>query len=252
MTAAAETQIQIAGLGRIFPDGTQALEDVSLDIEKRTITTLLGPSGCGKSTLLRLLSGLDTPTTGSIDWRNGPPQPGEIGYVFQNATLMPWASVWENIYLPFRIKGVSRNTASEAIGSAIQLVALNGFEQHRPHQLSGGMQMRVSIARALATSPSLLLMDEPFGALDEITRFRLNDELLQIQSAIGCTIVFVTHSLYEAAYLSDQIAVMSPRPGKIIETRNVSLSSRESSIRSTAEFAELCGTLSALLSEGDG
>jgi NitT/TauT family transport system ATP-binding protein len=238
-------------ISRTFPDGTQALDNVSLDIPQGRITSLLGPSGCGKSTLLRIISGLDNASAGTIDWIGTAPETGEIGFVFQDATLLPWANVWDNIYLPFQIKGTSREAAKEAIENAVSLVALDGFEHHRPHQLSGGMRMRVSIARALATSPSLLLMDEPFGALDEMTRFRLNDDLLRIKEAINCTIIFVTHSVFEAVYLSDKIAVMSPRPGRLIAEKNIELTSRDPAIRCTAEFAQLCGSVSASLTESD-
>jgi NitT/TauT family transport system ATP-binding protein len=251
MTPPSEPLLTTNAISRIFPDGTQALDSVSLDIPQGHITSLLGPSGCGKSTLLRIISGLDEANTGTIDWQGTAPGSGKIGFVFQDATLLPWANVWDNIYLPFRIRRTSREAANEAIENAISLVELNGFEQHRPHQLSGGMRMRVSIARALATSPSLLLMDEPFGALDEMTRFRLNDDLLRIKEAINCTIVFVTHSVFEAVYLSDKIAVMSPRPGRLITEKNIELTSRDTAIRSTAEFAQACGETSLLLAEGE-
>ena len=251
MTPSSKPLLTTNAISRIFPDGTKALDSISLDINQGRITTLLGPSGCGKSTLLRIISGLDDASAGTIDWQGTAPETGEIGFVFQDATLLPWANVWDNIYLPFRIKGTSREAAKAAIENAVSLVELNGFEQHRPHQLSGGMRMRVSIARALATSPSLLLMDEPFGALDEMTRFRLNDDLLRIREAINCTIVFVTHSVFEAIYLSDKIAVMSPRPGRLIAEKDIELSSRDAAIRSTAEFAQLCGLVSASLTESD-
>ena len=249
MTLSAGNLVRITGISRTFPDGTAALENVSLTIRDASITTLLGPSGCGKSTLLRILSGLDSADTGTLDWNTAVPKPGDLGFVFQDATLLPWANVWDNIHLPFRIAGTPSPEVNEKIRGVISLVGLEGFEGHRPDQLSGGMRMRVSIARALATSPSILLMYEPFAALDEITRFRLNDDLLRIQEAINCTIVFVTHSVYEAVYLSDQIAVMSPRPGRIFAVRDIDLGSRNSTIRSSGEFAQTCGSISALLAE---
>jgi len=251
MTPPSKSLLSINAISRTFPNGTQALDNVSLDIPHGRITSLLGPSGCGKSTLLRIISGLDEASAGHIEWQEDAPNTGEIGFVFQDATLLPWANVWDNIYLPFRIKGTSHEVAKTAVEDAVSLVALNSFEQHRPHQLSGGMRMRVSIARALATSPSLLLMDEPFGALDEMTRFRLNDDLLRIKETINCTIVFVTHSVFEAVYLSDKIAVISPRPGRLIAEKSIELTSRDTAIRSTAEFAEACGKTSLLLAEGD-
>ena len=177
---------------------------------------LLGPSGCGKSTLLRLIAGLDRPDTGSLHWEAGaPPRPGDIGYVFQDATLLPWATAAENVWLPLRLRGVTRAAAAPDIAAALDRVGLRGFEEARPAQLSGGMRMRVSIARALVTRPRLLLMDEPFAALDEFTRHRLQDDLLTLWRDIGCTVVFVTHSIYEAAFLARRIVLMTPRPGRI-------------------------------------
>jgi NitT/TauT family transport system ATP-binding protein len=251
MTQTSTPLLTTKAISRTFPDGTVALDNVSLEVAQGSITSLLGPSGCGKSTLLRIISGLDEASAGTIDWQGAAPGTRGTGFVFQDATLLPWANVWDNIYLPFRIKGTSREAAKAAIESAVSLVDLGGFEQHRPHQLSGGMRMRVSIARALATSPSMLLMDEPFGALDEMTRFRLNDDLLRIKEAINCTIVFVTHSVFEAVYLSDKIAVMSPRPGRLIAEKEIELTTRDPAIRSTAEFAQLCGTVSASLTKSD-
>ncbi|NKB20907.1 MAG: ATP-binding cassette domain-containing protein [Alphaproteobacteria bacterium] len=251
MTPTSKPLLTTNNISRTFTDGTQALDNVSLNIPEGHITTLLGPSGCGKSTLLRIISGLDDASTGTTNWQNGAPQSGDIGFVFQDATLLPWANVWDNIYLPFRIQNTSRNDANEAIENAINLVDLNGFENHHPNQLSGGMRMRVSIARALATNPSVLLMDEPFGALDEMTRFRLNDDLLRIKEAVNCTVIFVTHSVYEAVYLSDKIAVMSPRPGRIIAEKEIDLGNRTAVLRATSEFAQSCGEISLLLTEGD-
>jgi NitT/TauT family transport system ATP-binding protein len=177
---------------------------------------LLGPSGCGKSTLLRLIAGLDQPDSGTLQWRSGaPPGPGEIGFVFQDATLLPWASSEDNVWLPLRLRGVARDAARAEIDSVLLRVGLGGFESARPAQLSGGMRMRVSIARALVTKPRLLLMDEPFAALDEFTRHRLQEDLLALWRDIGCTVVFVTHSIYEAAFLARRIVLMTPRPGRI-------------------------------------
>jgi NitT/TauT family transport system ATP-binding protein len=177
---------------------------------------LLGPSGCGKSTLLRLIAGLDQPDHGTLHWDAGaPPAPGEVGYVFQDATLLPWASAEDNVWLPLRLRGIARDAARSEIDSALSRVGLGGFESARPAQLSGGMRMRVSIARALVTKPRLLLMDEPFAALDEFTRHRLQEDLLTLWRSIGCTIVFVTHSIYEAAFLAQRIILMTPRPGQI-------------------------------------
>ena len=208
--------LTIDAVGRRFPTGTVALKDASLRLEGGDFVALLGPSGCGKSTLLRLIAGLDRPDSGALRWDAGvPPVPGEIGYVFQDATLLPWASAEDNVWLPLRLRGVSRDQARDDIAAALARVGLTGFEAARPAQLSGGMRMRVSIARALATKPRLLLMDEPFAALDEFTRHRLQEDLLTLWRDIGCTVVFVTHSIYEAAFLARRIVLMTPRPGRI-------------------------------------
>jgi NitT/TauT family transport system ATP-binding protein len=208
--------LTISKVGRRFPDGTVALRDASLRVESGDFIALLGPSGCGKSTLLRLISGLDRPDAGSLDWDGGQaPAAGDIGFVFQDATLLPWASAEDNVFLPLRLRGISRQTAMPEVEAALARVGLTGFEKSRPRQLSGGMRMRVSIARALATRPRLLLMDEPFAALDEFTRHRLQNDLFALWQSIGCTIVFVTHSIYEAAFLARRIVLMTPRPGRI-------------------------------------
>ena len=208
--------LTVSSVGRRFPTGTEALRDVTLRLDAGDFVALLGPSGCGKSTLLRLIAGLDRPDTGSLHWDSGtPPAPGDIGYVFQDATLLPWASAEDNVYLPLRLRGVSHDRARADIATALGRVGLAGFETSRPGQLSGGMRMRVSIARALVTKPRLLLMDEPFAALDEFTRHRLQADLLTLWREIGCTVVFVTHSIYEAAFLARRIVLMTPRPGRI-------------------------------------
>lgn len=208
--------LTLSHVGRRFPGGTEALRDISLRLHPHDFLALLGPSGCGKSTLLRLIAGLDQPDAGTLAWSDGhAPAPGEIGYVFQDATLLPWASVAENIYLPLRLRGIAGATAQPAITEAIARVGLTGFEAALPRQLSGGMRMRVSIARALVTKPRVLLMDEPFAALDEFTRHRLQLDLLGLWRDLGTTIVFVTHSIYEAAFLARRIVLMTPRPGRI-------------------------------------
>jgi NitT/TauT family transport system ATP-binding protein len=208
--------LTISSVGRRFPTGTEALRDVSLRLGEGDFLALLGPSGCGKSTLLRLIAGLDRPDSGTLRWDAGaPPGPGEIGFVFQDATLLPWASAWDNVRLPLRLRGAAEPEAGEAVAAVLDRVGLAGFEAARPAQLSGGMRMRVSIARALVTKPRLLLMDEPFAALDEFTRHRLQEDLLALWRDIGCTVVFVTHSIYEAAFLARCIVLMTPRPGRI-------------------------------------
>jgi NitT/TauT family transport system ATP-binding protein len=202
-------------VGRRFPGGVEALRDVSLELAEADFVALLGPSGCGKSTLLRLIAGLDQPDEGRLTWEGGTPAPGDIGYVFQDATLLPWATAEDNVYLPLRLRGVARDAAMPEVHAALTRVGLNGFEKARPRALSGGMRMRVSIARALVTRPRLLLMDEPFAALDEFTRHKLQADLLAVWRAAGCTVVFVTHSIYEAAFLARRIVLMTPRPGRI-------------------------------------
>jgi NitT/TauT family transport system ATP-binding protein len=207
--------LTVSHVGRRFPGGTVALRDAYLRLDQADFVALLGPSGCGKSTLLRLIAGLDQPDDGTLNWDSGPPASGDIGYVFQDATLLPWATAEENVYLPLRIRGTARDAAMPEVRAALHRVGLAGFETARPKQLSGGMRMRVSIARALVTRPKLLLMDEPFAALDEFTRHTLQTDLLSVWQSAGCTVVFVTHSIYEAAFLARRIVLMTPRPGRI-------------------------------------
>jgi NitT/TauT family transport system ATP-binding protein len=207
--------LTVSHVGRRFPGGIEALRDTSLRLSEADFVALLGPSGCGKSTLLRLIAGLDQPDEGRLEWEGGAPAPGDIGYVFQDATLLPWATAEDNVFLPLRLRGLAHGAAMPEVRSALRRVGLDGFEQARPRQLSGGMRMRVSIARALVTRPRLLLMDEPFAALDEFTRHKLQADLLEVWRGAGCTVVFVTHSIYEAAFLARRIALMTPRPGRI-------------------------------------
>ena len=205
-------------LVRRFPNGTEALHEASLHIGKGDFITLLGPSGCGKSTLLRLIAGLDQPDQGRIAWASGTaPAPGEIGFVFQDPTLRPGADAADNVFRPLRLRGRSRSGAAAEIQAALARVGLERFAHAHPRELSGGMRMRVSIARALVTRPRLLLMDEPFAALDEFTRFRLQEDLQGLWRELGCTVVFVTHSIYEACFLARRIVLMTPRPGRIAQ-----------------------------------
>lgn len=206
------TMVRLSGVSKTFDNGVKALDTFDFAVEGGDVVTLIGPSGCGKSTALRMIAGLDEPSEGGVQWPKGRP---EIGYVFQEPTLLPWASSFDNVWLPLRLRGVSRARARERIEEALKLVGLSEFSGAKPHQLSGGMKMRVSIARALVTQPTLLLMDEPFAALDEITRFRLNDELLALKQRLFLTVVFVTHSIFEAVYLSSRVVVMTPRPGRV-------------------------------------
>ncbi len=208
--------LRVDNAGRRFPNGTQALQDASLRIASGDFVALLGPSGCGKSTLLRLIAGLDRPDSGTIDWDAGaPPGPGRIGFVFQDATLLPWATAADNVRLPLRLQRIPPAVAEPRVQAALARVGLQSFARARPRELSGGMRMRVSIARALVTQPDLLLMDEPFAALDEFTRHALQDDLLALAAQRGPSIVFVTHSIAEAAFLARRIVLMTPRPGRI-------------------------------------
>ncbi|MET0442295.1 MAG: ABC transporter ATP-binding protein [Casimicrobiaceae bacterium] len=213
--------VALRGVDKRFANGTQALAPVDLAVRRGEFVTLLGPSGCGKSTLLNLVAGLLTPTHGEIRWWGGPLAATggtgrRVGFVFQSPTLMPWARVDANVRLPLDLARVPRMEAERAVADVLELVGLRGFARHLPRELSGGMQMRVSIARALVTSPDLLLMDEPFGALDEFTRQRLDDELSALWRARGLTVVFVTHSIVEAVFLSTRVAVMAARPGRVL------------------------------------
>ncbi len=247
---ASSALVALQGVAKQFSNGTLALNRFDLTVHQGEFLSLLGPSGCGKSTVLRLIAGLTEPTSGSVTWpgSSSADHRSEIGFVFQEPTLMPWANVVDNVWLPLRLRGVSKNEARERIAESLALVGLEHFSKAFPRELSGGMKMRVSIARALSLKPRLLLMDEPFAALDEITRFKLNDDLLRIQKEIGCTIVFVTHSVYESAYLSSRIAVMSGRPGRIVaEIQGETLEQRDSQFRTSLRYAALCRQVSQAL-----
>ncbi len=208
--------LDLLRVDKTFAGGVQALRAMSLSVNEGDFISLLGPSGCGKSTALRLIAGLMPPTAGRILW-NGGMNTGDLGVVFQEPTLMPWATVAQNVWLPFRIRGQSFASVQGEIEQALALVGLDGFAGSYPRELSGGMKMRVSIARALVTHPRLILMDEPFAALDEITRQKLNDDLLALKARIGCTVIFVTHSVFESVFLSDRIIIMAPRPGRVVQ-----------------------------------
>ena len=204
--------IRLSGVAKRFSNGTEALRDLSFSVAEKEFVSLLGPSGCGKSTALRLAAGLLVPDAGRIEYPDGKP---EIGFVFQDPTLMPWADALTNARLPLDLKHVPRGEADARAAQALARVGLKGFERAYPRELSGGMRMRVSIARALAAKPQLLLLDEPFAALDEITRNALGDDLLRLWREDGLTVLFVTHSVSESSYLSERVLVMTPRPGHI-------------------------------------
>jgi NitT/TauT family transport system ATP-binding protein len=227
--AARAGAIQVNGVGQVFKTSTQdvvALSDVSLEIKPGRFVVLVGPSGCGKSTLLMMMAGLQQPTSGSITINGQPmpkPDPDRVGVVFQEASLFPWLTAEENAEFPLALRGVPKSERRERAQDALKLVGLEGFGKRHPHELSGGMKQRVSIARGLVQDPPVLLMDEPFAALDEQTRMTMGDELLRIWAATGKTVVFVTHSLTEAVYLADEVVVMSPRPGRIVDQLSVPL-----------------------------
>lgn len=235
------------GVGKTFSNGVTALDDVNLTIGEGDFVSLLGPSGCGKSTALRLIAGLSMPTTGRLHWHKAF---GEdcVGFVFQEPTLLPWASVFDNVWLPLRLRGVSRREAAPAVNELLERVHLSGFENAVPRELSGGMKMRVSIARGLVTKPRVLLMDEPFAALDEITRFKLNDDLLDLWRDERFTVVFVTHSVFESVFLSNRIVVMAARPGRVHE--EIAIDGhfpRDDAFRTSPAYAALCRRASDVL-----
>jgi NitT/TauT family transport system ATP-binding protein len=214
--------VTLKGLTKTYagptPDAPRvlALDGLDLVVREGEFLSLLGPSGCGKTTALRLIAGLEEPDGGSIEGEALAPGEAGLAYVFQEPNLLPWASAADNVWFPLRLSGMSRTAALPRVEAALSLVGVADFAQALPGTLSGGMRMRVALARALVTRPRLLLMDEPFAALDEITRLRLNDDLLRLQRETGCTIVFVTHSVYESAYLSTRLLVLSRRPGRVI------------------------------------
>ena len=226
--------VRLTGVSKSFGEAgssssppTVALSDISLDIHQGEFISLIGPSGCGKSTLLRLIGDLTEPTSGGVQVNGKPAAQARLdrdyGMVFQSPTLFDWRTVEDNVRLPLELFGYDRTAQTEKIREMLELVALTDFAGHHPYQLSGGMQQRVAIARALAFSPTLLLMDEPFGALDEMTRERMNSEVLSIWERTGITVIFVTHSIPEAVFLSTRVAVMSARPGRITRLVNVGL-----------------------------
>jgi NitT/TauT family transport system ATP-binding protein len=240
--------LQLEGVSKVFANGVAALDHVALQVAQREFVAILGASGCGKSTLLRLIAGLAKPSGGRIQWRGGPIQPGQIGFVFQDPTLMPWATVIENVFLPLRLAGQSLDSVRERIGEILALVGLADFAGAYPRELSGGMRMRTSIARALVTKPSVLLLDEPFAALDELTRFRLNEDLLRLWRTQNLTVLFVTHSVFESVFLSNRVVVMSARPGRVAADLPVYFAKdRDSKLRTTPEFGAQCQVVSDAL-----
>ena len=256
--------VALAGVAKRFASGTLALDAFNLAVRGGEFVTLLGPSGCGKSTVLRLIAGLIEPSAGTISWRGtnhagralisgGGWGGGSVGFVFQEPTLMPWATALRNVMLPLELFGLDRAAAAKRAAAALERVGLAAFCDAYPRELSGGMRMRVSIARALVTDPPLMLMDEPFAALDEIARFKLNDDLLALWRAGRHTVVFVTHSVFESVYLSSRIVVMSARPGRVATEIAIDAPyPRDENFRTSAEYAGFCRIVSQALSRAIG
>ena len=236
-----------------YDNGTLALQGVNLEIGACEFVSFLGPSGCGKSTALKMIAGLLQVTTGRIAWaetaaNHSSDHATDISFVFQEPTLMPWTKVFENVWLPLRLKGITRTQAQPQIEAVLAKVGLSQFANVYPRELSGGMKMRVSIARAMVTQPRLLLMDEPFAALDEMTRFKLNNDTLALWTAQQFTTIFVTHSVYESVYLSNRIIVMAARPGRVIADLKIDEPyPRSDSFRSTPRYAQWCVEVSQAL-----
>lgn len=246
--------LEVEDVNKIYGNGTVALKGADLEVRQGEFVSLLGPSGCGKSTLLRIMAGLGDVTTGSVKWWEQEydvvgSKGRKLAFVFQNATLMPWARVRKNVRLPLDLEHAGKSQeVDQKIDDALNLVGLKGFDTSFPRELSGGMQMRASIARAMITEPNLLLMDEPFGALDEMTRNKLNDDVLKLWEEKGWTIVFVTHSVYEAVYLSSRVVVMAARPGRIVDDITIDEPyPRSPDFRVSTEFAGYCRQVSQAL-----
>lgn len=244
--------LTLQDIDKVYQNGTVALQGVNLTVHPGEFISLVGPSGCGKSTVLRLVAGLGTPTKGTMTWPGSTQQRNDLAFVFQDPALMPWANVVDNIYLPLKLKRQRLRSVRGRIQAAINTVDLNGYGQSYPRQLSGGMKMRVSIARALVTKPQVLLMDEPFGALDEMTRSRLNSDLLRLWREKNWTVLFVTHNIYEAVYLSTRVVVMAAQPGRVVA--NISIDApqvRTDDFRTSPQFNHYCREIMTALSEAE-
>jgi NitT/TauT family transport system ATP-binding protein len=241
--------IALRDVGKTFPRGTTALRGFDLSVGEREFVSLLGPSGCGKSTALRIVAGLIAPSQGTVEWTDAERAAGNrIGFVFQEPTLMPWCDVAANVRLPLKLAHADATSSRDAVARALEQVGLAEFADSYPRELSGGMRMRASIARALVTEPRLLLMDEPFAALDEIARFKLNNDLLALWQSLRRTVIFVTHSVFESVYLSQRIVVMTPRPGRVFaEIAIPAPYPRDEAFRTSAEYAGYCRMVSEAL-----
>ncbi|HEX9463139.1 MAG TPA: ABC transporter ATP-binding protein [Alphaproteobacteria bacterium] len=247
--------IQLQQVSKRFSNGTLAVKDCNLAVERHSFVSLLGPSGCGKSTVLRMIAGLGEPSAGAIDWPSAQYDAAgkpirDLGFVFQEPTLMPWATAIKNVMLPLKLAGVPKPETRSRAREALANVGLAGFENAYPRELSGGMKMRVSIARAIVTRPSVLLMDEPFAALDEITRFKLNNDLLELWRSHRFTVLFVTHSVFESVYLSQRIVVMAARPGRVMADITIDAPyPRDEAFRTSAVYSDFCRRVSHTLGE---
>jgi NitT/TauT family transport system ATP-binding protein len=242
--------VTLHNVGKTFDSGTVALQGLDLDVGDGEFVALLGPSGCGKSTVLRIVAGLSAPSTGTVEWPGGE---SKLGFVFQEPTLMPWASVSANVRLPLALAHEDDAISATAVRRWLARVGLADFAQSYPRELSGGMTMRASIARALVTEPRMLLMDEPYAALDEITRFKLNNELSALWHELRRTVIFVTHSVFESVYLAQRIVVMTPRPGRVFTQVFIDAPyPRDEQFRTSAEYAGYCRLVSQALGKAMG
>jgi NitT/TauT family transport system ATP-binding protein len=253
-----DISVSLQGVNKTFASGVAALDRFDFALRPGEFVSLLGPSGCGKSTALRLIAGLMEPTRGTVSWTgldagDASSRQGQIGFVFQEPTLMPWATVAKNVSLPLALRHVDPAAAAPRVAAALDQVGLGGFGSAYPRELSGGMKMRASIARALVTAPALLLMDEPFAALDEVTRFKLNDDLLALWRSSQRTVVFVTHSVFESVYLSERVVVMTSRPGRVFAEFKIDARyPRDRLFRTSVDYAARCREVSEALAEATG
>ena len=240
--------VELRGVGKVFPGGIEAVADVDLSLVPGGVTSILGPTGCGKSTLLRMIGGIESPTRGEIDISSPP----RLGFCFQDPRLLPWRNVWRNVALPLELAGLDREEIRKRVDRKLALVGLEDARDRLPAALSGGMRMRTALARALVSDPELLLLDEPFGALDEVTRLRLEEELAQLVRGGGITTLLVTHSIAEAVFLSDRTVVLDRMPARVRYSRDLPFEERVPSLRVDPEFVRMQAEIYAQLRAGAG